>query len=53
MILNYDIMKFFIYFSQKTPLHNAVSLGNVDIINLLMNDKNIDINIRNDIVIEF
>ena len=44
----YDLNKiFFPYFvNKKTPLHYAVEMGYIDVIKLLLKNKNIDVNVK-------
>ena len=39
------LMKFHFYIINRAPLYTAVSLGNVEIVKLLLSNKNIDVNI--------
>ena len=44
-------MFIFTYFNETTALHMAVNSDNVEIVELLLNTKNIDINVENEIKI--
>ena len=48
-ILFFFIKFNFIFFDEKTPLHLAVENGDIDIVKILMNNKNIDLNAEDEI----